>query len=166
MAKNAVDQATFAGGCFWCTQSDFDLLPGVLSTQVGYTGGKKIYPTYAEVCSGKTGHVEAIQILYDPKKISYEALLDAYWQSIDPTRSDGQFCDIGTQYRPIIFYHNEKQRELAEESKRSVKMKPVKVEILPAETFYPAEEYHQEYYKKKPAEYEYYRSHSGREKRL
>ncbi len=157
--------ATFAGGCFWCTQSDFDKLPGVISTSVGYTGGKKIFPTYEEVCSGHTGHVEAIQIIYDPKKISYEELLDAYWQSIDPSQSNGQFCDIGSQYRPLIFYYTEKQRQLAEKSKQALKIKSVKVDIVPAETFYPAEEYHQKYYIKKPSEYQFYYNHSGREKK-
>ncbi|HSX03353.1 MAG TPA: peptide-methionine (S)-S-oxide reductase MsrA [Rhabdochlamydiaceae bacterium] len=164
MEKNGYETATFAGGCFWCTQSDFDKLPGVISTTVGYTGGKKIYPTYDEVSSGRTGHVEATQVIFDPKKISYEKLLEVYWHSIEPTRNDGQFCDIGSQYRPVIFYHSEEQRVLAEKSKNALKMKPVKVDILPAETFYSAEEYHQKYYKKKPSEYEFYRSHSGREK--
>lgn len=165
MAKNGEKLATFAGGCFWCSQSDFDHLPGVISTKVGYTGGKKIYPSYEEVCSGKTGHVEAIQIVYDPKKISYEKLLAVYWESIEPTRSDGQFCDIGTQYRPLIFYHDEEQRVLAEKSKSELKMKPIKVEILPAETFYEAEDYHQKYYEKNPSQYNFYYNHSGREKK-
>jgi methionine-S-sulfoxide reductase len=165
MAKNGFKMATFAGGCFWCSQSDFDHLPGVISTKVGYTGGKKIYPSYEEVCSGKTGHVEAIQIVYDPQKISYEKLLAVYWESIEPTRSDGQFCDIGTQYRPLIFYHDEEQRELAEKSKSALKMKPIKVEILPAETFYEAEDYHQKYYEKNPSQYNFYYTHSGREKK-
>lgn len=156
--------ATFAGGCFWCTQHDFDHVKGVLSTAAGYIGGTTKNPTYEEVCSGSTGHVEAIQITYDPSKVSYQQLLTIYWKSIDPTRSDGQFCDVGSQYRPLIFYHNEDQKKWAETSKKALiaSGKHVVVDILPAPVFYPAEEYHQQYYKKNPARYQSYRDNSGR----
>ena len=165
-----VEIATFAGGCFWCTQDVFDSFPGVLSTTVGYTGGTMVNPSYKDVCSGKTGHVEAIQVVYDPQKINYQRLLEAYWHSIDPTRSDGQFCDRGTQYRPIIFYHNENQRQEALASKmkflETKAVTRVMVDILPATTFYPAEEYHQKYYDKSYTRYESYYSGSGRSGRL
>lgn len=163
-------RATFASGCFWCTQHDFDQVKGVVSTESGYTGGDKINPTYEEVSAGGTGHVEAVQLLYDPHIVSYEELLDFYWHNIDPTRNDGQFCDKGSQYRPVIFYHNEKQKELAEKYKNKLiadnKIKPILVEILPAKRFYPAEEYHQSYYKKNPLRYKFYRYYCGRDKRL
>ena len=155
--------ATFAGGCFWCTQHDFDKVQGVISTQAGYLGGHVKNPTYEEVCTGRTGHVEAVQIEYDPERISYEELLQIYWKSIDPTRSDGQFCDIGTQYRPVIFYHTKEQQEIAERSKNELlKEQHVAVDILPVSTFYPAEEYHQQFYKKSPARYQSYHNNSGR----
>ncbi|MGL4540775.1 MAG: peptide-methionine (S)-S-oxide reductase MsrA [Candidatus Rhabdochlamydia sp.] len=157
--------ATFAGGCFWCIQHDFDHLPGILQTQVGYTGGSVKDPSYEEICLGKTGHVEAVQVLYDSKQISFGTLLDFYWHHIDPTRSDGQFCDIGSQYRPIIFYHNTQQKELAEQSKKKIQL-PCLVEILPIQTFYPAESHHQRFYKKDPARYESYVFYSGRKQRL
>lgn len=160
------ETATFASGCFWCTQSDFDHVNGVISTTAGYTGGSKVNPTYEEVSAGGTGHVEAVQVVFDPQKVSYKQLLDVYWHSVDPTRNDGQFCDNGTQYRPIIFYHTEQQRRLAQESKQKIKVEPVLVEILPASTFYPAEEYHQKYYQKNPLRYKFYRFNCGRDKRL
>lgn len=159
--------AIFAGGCFWCTEHDFDHVEGVVSTLSGYTGGSKINPTYEEVCSGETGHVEALQIVFDPTKVSYEQLLHVYFKSIDPTRNDGQFCDIGTQYRPVIFYVNDTQKELAERVMRNLvdskKITPFLVAILPATTFYPAEEYHQKFYQKNPAHYKSYRAASGRD---
>lgn len=160
--------ATFAGGCFWCVESAFDHLDGVLSAFSGYMGGKKENPTYEEVSEGTTGHVECVQVVFDPKKISYAQLLDVYWHAIDPMQNNGQFCDIGPQYKPVIFYHHEKQKEMAEKSKKELSkiMQPVVVEILPASTFYPAEEYHQEYHKKNPLRYEYYRAHSGRNERF
>ncbi|MGE5195813.1 MAG: peptide-methionine (S)-S-oxide reductase MsrA [Anaerolineae bacterium] len=164
------EQATFAGGCFWCMQSPFDHLKGVVSTTVGYTGGVKDNPTYEEVSAGTTGHVEAVQVLYDPQKVSYQKLLEVYWQNIDPTRNDGQFCDQGLQYRPIIFYHNQQQELAAQESKKKLiadqKINPILVEILPAKTFYPAEDYHQDYYKKNPIRYKFYRYRCGRDQRL
>ncbi len=165
-----LERATFAGGCFWCVQHAFDHVFGVATTKVGFTGGDKKNPTYEEVSTGTTGHVEALQITYDPKEISYKKILDIYWHSIDPIQSDGQFCDIGPQYRPIIFYHSEEQRRLAERSKKELQKSqqngPISVEILPAKTFYPAEDYHQEYYKKSPIRYKFYRDNSGRDKRL
>lgn len=162
--------ATFAGGCFWCTQHEFDRVPGIISTSVGYTGGSTKNPSYKEVCSGSTGHVEAIQIAFDPKKITYRQLLEVYWRSIDPTTQKGQFCDIGSQYRPIIFYHNEQQHEEATDSKRTLIeskiVNEVLVEILPASSFFPAEDYHQKYYQKSLTRYELYHAGSGRNRRL
>jgi peptide-methionine (S)-S-oxide reductase len=162
--------ATFAGGCFWCLQHDFDQVKGVISTRAGYTGGDVVNPTYEEVSAGGTGHVEAVQIVYDPSVVSYEDLLNVYFHNIDPTRDDGQFCDEGSQYRPVIFYHDQTQKQLAEKYKQelidSKKIQPVLVQILPAHTFYPAEEYHQEYYRKNPIRYKFYRYNCGRDKRL
>jgi peptide-methionine (S)-S-oxide reductase len=164
------EQATFASGCFWCTQHDFDQVKGVISTTAGYTGGEKVNPSYEEVSAGGTGHVESVQVKYDPKVVSYQELLDFYWHNVDPTRNDGQFCDKGRQYRPVIFYHNENQRELAEKSKNQLikadQIRPILVEILPAKIFYPAEEYHQNYYKKNPLRYKFYRYRCGRDARL
>lgn len=165
-----METAVFAGGCFWCLQHDFDVAEGVISTSAGYTGGNVKNPSYEEVCSGKTEHVEAIEVTYDPKKTSYAKLLQIYWHSVDPTRNDGQFCDIGPQYRPVIFYQNEEQKHLAEESKKelvqSKKYGPIKVDIEPAKTFYKAEEYHQQFYRKSPGHYSSYKAGSGREQRL
>ena len=160
--------ATFAGGCFWCMEPPFKDLKGVLSVTVGYTGGRKPEPTYEEVCSGTTGHAEAVEISYDPEQISYEKLLDVFWQNIDPTAVNSQFADHGTQYRTAIFYHDEEQKRLAEASKERLDKsgkfaKPIMTEITEASTFYPAEEYHQEYYKKCPLRYKAYKAGSGRE---
>lgn len=168
MENSKKEMATFAGGCFWCVESAFDHVEGVLSAVSGYMGGSKINPTYEEVSEGTTGHVESVQVVFDPQKISYEKLLQIYWHAIDPTQKNGQFCDIGSQYKPVIFYHHDKQKAMAEKSKMEVSrmIGPVVVDILPATTFYPAEEYHQEYHKKNPLRYEYYRSHSGRDERL
>jgi methionine-S-sulfoxide reductase len=165
------EKATFAGGCFWCMQAIFDKVKGVVSTIVGYTGGHKENPTYEEVCSGKTGHAEAIEILYDPSQVTYEELLDVFWKNIEPTMLNRQFVDFGTQYRTAILYHNEKQKRFAEASKekldRSGKFyKPIVTEIKLASTFYKAEEYHQQYYKKNPIRYEFYEVHSGRNQHL
>ena len=164
-------KATFAGGCFWCMQPPFDKLPGVVSTTAGYTGGHKAKPTYEEVSAGGTGHAEAVEITYDPKKIGYDKLLEVFWHNVDPTDAGGQFCDRGDQYRSEIFYHNEEQKRLAEESKAALeKSKPFKepivTKIVAATEFYPAEEYHQEYYKKNPLRYKIYRYGCGRDKRL
>ncbi len=166
-----LEKATFAGGCFWCMQPPFDKLDGVISTTAGYTGGHTKNPTYEEVSAGGTGHAESVQIIYDPAKISYEKLLDVFWHNIDPTVRNRQFCDMGNQYRTAIFYNNETQRRLAEASKISLeKTKPFKgpivTEITRATDFYPAEEYHQEYHKKNPIRYKYYRYTCGRDRRL
>ena len=163
-----LDVATFAGGCFWCTEADFEKLPGVVKAISGYTGGHKENPSYEEVCSGKTGHFEAVQVYYDPSRVSYEELLDWFWKHIDPTDEGGQFVDRGEQYRTAIFYHDEKQRLLAEASKerlaRSGKFdRPIVTQILKATKFYEAEAYHQDYHKTCPLRYGAYRSGSGRD---
>lgn len=165
--ENAV--ATFAGGCFWCTEADFDKVEGVLSTTSGYIGGHKNDPTYREVSTGGTGHAEAVEIEYDPDKVSYEELLDVFWVNHDPTTNTRQFCDSGSQYRPAIFYHDAEQKRLAEAKKREVAQSrsfPVKTEISEATAFYPAEDYHQNYYKKNPVRYKFYRYGCGRDARL
>jgi methionine-S-sulfoxide reductase len=168
MAENKKNElATFAGGCFWCMQGPFDFLEGVISTKAGYIGGSKEKPTYEEVSEGKTGHTEAVEVEYDPEKISYERLLETFWQNIDPTTKNQQFADKGTQYRTAIFYHTEEQRNLAVLSKKKLEEsgkfdKPVVTEIAPASKFYPAEDYHQDYYKKNPFHYESYKRGSGR----
>jgi peptide-methionine (S)-S-oxide reductase len=163
--------ATFAGGCFWCMEPPFDALDGVVSTTSGYIGGHTENPTYLEVSSGKTGHTEAVQIVYDPEKISYERLLDVFWVNIDPTDADGQFCDRGSQYRPGIFYHDDAQRTSAEQSKAALAAskpfeQPLAIEIQAATIFYAAEEYHQNYYQKNPFRYKFYRAGCGRDRRL
>jgi len=163
--------ATFAGGCFWCIEADLEKLPGVVKVVSGYTGGDVKHPSYEEVCSGKTGHVEAIQVHYDPAKITYEALLDFFWKHIDPTDSGGQFVDRGPQYRSGIFYHDEEQRRLAEKSKEDLKRsgkftKPIVTEIVKFKTFYEAEDYHQGYHRKNPLHYQFYRFNSGRDQFL
>ncbi len=159
---------TFAGGCFWCSEADFEKRPGIIKVISGYTGGQKENPTYEEVSSGKTGHVEAVQVYFDPAKVSYEELLDIFWRHIDPTDAAGQFADRGSQYRTAIFYHDEEQRRLAEKSKESLArggkiIKAIATRILKFEKFYPAEDYHQDYYKKNPSQYQYYRFGSGRD---
>jgi peptide methionine sulfoxide reductase msrA/msrB len=164
-------QATFAGGCFWCTEADFEKLPGVEKVISGYTGGNKENPTYAEVSAGTTGHVEAVQVYYDPAKITYEELLDYFWKHVDPTDAAGQFVDRGTQYRSVIFYHNEEQRQLAEKSKEALDKsgrfnKPIVTEILKFTKFYEAEDYHQDYYKTHSLKYKFYRYASGRDQFL
>lgn len=170
-AAKPLQKATFAGGCFWCMEQPFDELPGVVSVTSGYTGGYKKNPTYEEVSSGGTGHTEAVQILYDPSKIGYDKLLNRFWHNIDPTVKDRQFCDVGNQYRSGIFYHDEEQRRLAMASKKSLEAnkpfkEPIVTEVVAASAFYPAEEYHQNYYKKNPIRYKYYRTSCGRDKRL
>jgi len=163
--------ATFAGGCFWCTESDFEKVPGVLKVISGYTGGRKENPTYEEVSSGRTGHLEAVQVHYDPEKVTYELLLEVFWRHIDPTDAGGQFVDRGSQYRSAVFYHDEEQKRLAEASRealaRSGKFtRPIATEILPLSRFYEAEDYHQDYYRKSPLRYQFYRSNSGRDQFL
>ena len=163
--------ATFAGGCFWCMESPFDQQDGVISITVGYTGGQKKNPTYEEVSAGGTGHTESVQIAYDPAKISYAKMLDIFWRNVDPLTRDAQFCDHGTQYRSAIFSHDEEQKKLAEVSKKALEeskrfSSPIVTEIVPASEFYPAEEYHQHYYKKNPLRYKFYRYNCGRDQRL
>jgi peptide-methionine (S)-S-oxide reductase len=168
-AANQLAKATFAGGCFWCMEPPFDKLDGVVSTTSGYTGGQKKNPTYKEVSAGGTGHAEAVEIVYDPKKVSYQKLLDVFWANIDPLARDRQFCDVGTQYRSAIFYHGDEQKRLAEASKAEAQKRfkqGIATEIVPAATFYPAEEYHQDYYEKNPIRYKLYRSGCGRDRRL
>jgi peptide methionine sulfoxide reductase msrA/msrB len=164
-------KATFAGGCFWCTESDFEKIPGVVKVISGYTGGNKENPTYGEVSSGKTGHVEAVQVYYDPSKITYEELLDYFWKHVDPTDAGGQFVDRGAQYRSVIFYHDEDQKRLAEKSKEALGEsgkfnKPIATEILKFIKFYEAEDYHQDYYKTHSLKYKFYRYGSGRDQFL
>lgn len=166
-----LEKATFAGGCFWCMEPPFISLKGVISVTAGYTGGHKQNPTYEEVSSGSTGHAEAIEILYDSAQIGYSELLEVFWRNIDPTTPNRQFVDVGAQYRSAIFYNNEEQRRLAEESKTKLEKsgkfdKPIATEITQATTFYKAEEYHQKYYQKNPIRYKFYRYSSGRDQYL
>jgi len=168
-ANKATATATFAGGCFWCMVHPFDQLPGVISVTSGYTGGHTKNPTYEEVSAGSTGHLESVQIIYDPKTIDYGKLLGVYWHNIDPLDAGGQFCDRGDQYKSVIFYHDEEQKRLAEQSKAAVEKQlkhAVATTIRPASTFYPAEDYHQDYYKKNPLRYKFYRYSCGRDQRL
>jgi len=170
-AQTNLAKATFAGGCFWCMEPPFDKLEGVVSTTSGYTGGEQKNPSYEQVSSGRSGHAEAVQVLYDPDKISYQKLLETFWHNIDPTVVNRQFCDSGSQYSTAIFYHNDTQRALAEQSKQALSTrKPfdedIVTEITAADTFYPAEDYHQDYYIKNPIRYKYYRYGCGRDKRL
>jgi peptide-methionine (S)-S-oxide reductase len=163
--------ATFAGGCFWCVEADFDKIDGVISTTSGYTGGTLKNPTYEQVSAKLTGHAEAVEIVYDPRKVSYERLLEYFWRTIDPTVKDRQFCDAGSPYRTAIYVHDQSQLQAAQASKAALeKSKPFKepivTEIALAGPFYAAEEYHQDYYKKNPVRYKYYRTSCGREARL
>lgn len=162
------EKAIFAGGCFWCMEPPFKKLPGVLSVTSGYAGGYKDNPSYEEVCGGGTGHAEAVQIVYDPAQIDYAGLLEVFWMNIDPTDSDGQFYDRGSQYRSAIFYLDEEQKRLAEHSKEQLAASgrfdaPIVTDIEAAGTFYPAEDYHQDYYRKNPRRYKFYRQGSGRD---
>jgi peptide-methionine (S)-S-oxide reductase len=163
--------ATFAGGCFWCLEPPFDAIPGVVATTVGYTGGRTANPTYEEVCSGTTGHAEAIRIEYDPGRVGYRELLDVFWRNIDPLAEDRQFCDVGEQYRSAIFTHDDEQRRLAEATRSDLEKSgrlpgAIVTRIEPASTFYPAEDYHQDYYRKNPIRYKFYRAACGRDRRL
>ena len=165
------EKATFAGGCFWCMEPPFDELPGVISTTSGYTGGRTKNPTYEEVSAGVTGHAEAVEVVFDPAKITYARLLDVFWKNIDPITPDRQFCDSGTQYRAGIYYHADEQQRLAEASKKALEdsgrfKQPIVTEIVAAPPFYRAEEYHQDYYKKNPIRFNYYKYSCGRAKRL
>lgn len=163
--------ATFSGGCFWCTESDFEKIDGVVQVISGYSGGNEENPTYREVSSGGTGHVETVQVVYDPKRVSYKKLLDVFWRHVDPTDPGGQFVDRGPQYRTVIFYHNDEQKRLAEESRKELENsgrfdRPIVTEIIKFSKFYMAEEYHQDYYKKSPVRYKFYRYNSGRDQFL
>ena len=164
-------RATFAGGCFWCMQPPFDGLDGVITTAAGYTGGQSKNPTYENVSRGNTGHTESVQIVYDPRKVSYETLLDIFWHNIDPTTIDRQFCDVGSEYRTAIFFHDAEQERLAKASKRAIESTKtfsdlIVTEIVSAGTFYPAEEYHQDYSDKNPVRYQVYRFMCKRDARL
>jgi peptide-methionine (S)-S-oxide reductase len=170
-ASNTPAKATFAGGCFWCVEEAFENVPGVSSVTSGYTGGQVPNPSYEQVSAGKTGHTEAVEVLYDPDKVSYSQLLEVFWRNVDPITPNAQFCDRGAQYRAGIFYHSEEQKNLAEASKQVLVNsqrfnKPIVTEITMASTFYPAEEYHQDYYKKNPLRYKFYKHNCGRAQRL
>jgi len=170
-ARAGTEVAIFAGGCFWCVESDFDKVPGVISTTSGYTGGAKVNPSYEEVSSGGTGHAESVKVVFDPKQVTYEKLLYVFWRNVDPLTKEGQFCDFGTQYRTAIFYVNDEQKRLAEASKAALEAsgrfkRPIVTEITKAGPFYPAETYHQDYYKKNPVRYNFYRFNCGRDARL
>jgi peptide-methionine (S)-S-oxide reductase len=161
--------ATSAAGCFWCVESDFDKVAGVISTTSGYTGGQVKNPSYEQVSAGGTGHAEAVEIVYDPARVTYEQLLDHFWKNVDPLSAHRQFCDVGDQYRPAIFVHDDAQRAAAEASKARIQQRfkqPVVVQIVAAGPFYKAEGYHQDYYKKNPVQYRYYRWSCGRDARL
>jgi len=169
-APAGVATAIFAGGCFWCIEADFEKLPGVIAAESGYTAGKTANPTYQQVSAGGTGHTEAVRVSYDPAKVSYQRLVDYFWRHIDPTVKDRQFCDVGTQYRTGIYWQNEAERKIAEASRDALlkggKLAQVHTEIAAASAFYPAEEYHQDYYKKNPIRYAYYRKSCGRDARV
>ena len=163
------ETATFAGGCFWCVEADFDKVAGVLATTSGYIGGRTPHPSYEAVVQGGTGHAEAVEIAFDPAKVGFQQLLDVFWRNIDPLARDSQFCDHGNQYRSAIFYHGDEQRRLAEASKAAVAARfkrPVETEIVAAGPFYKAEDYHQDYYLKNPLRYNFYRAGCGRDARL
>ena len=171
MPKDGEAVATFAGGCFWCMEPPYDKLDGVLATISGYAGGTTVDPTYREVSSGGTGHAEVVQITYDPARVTYEQLLEVFWQNVDPLDAGGQFCDRGSQYRTGILVHDEEQRRLAEASKQALEgsgrfEQPIVTEIVEAGPFYPAEDYHQDYYEKNPVRYKFYRWNCGRDQRL
>lgn len=167
-AKTAT--AIFAGGCFWCSESDFEKVAGVIEVESGYTDGKTKKPSYEAVSSGGTGHAEAVRVTYDPQKVSYSQLVEYFWKTIDPTVKDRQFCDVGTQYRSAIFWQNEAERKVVEASRdallKSAKFQVIYTEVAPASEFWLAEDYHQDYYKKNPLRYSYYRASCGRDARL
>ena len=170
-AQAAPAKATFAAGCFWCTEEVFEKVEGVVSATSGYIGGRVANPTYEQVSDGATGHAEAVEVAYDPAKVSYARLLEVFWRNVDPLALDRQFCDVGRQYRAAIFYHDDAQRAAAEASRRTLTEskrfdQPITTEIARAETFYPAEEYHQDYYRKNPVRYKYYKWNCGRAQRL
>lgn len=169
--EGSSERAIFAGGCFWCMEPPYDKLDGVTATISGYTGGSVKNPDYKTVTQGKSGHYEVVEITYDPSKVSYEKLLDVFWVNVDPTDASGQFCDKGPQYRTGIFYLNEAQKQAAEQSLQKLEESgklpaAIVTEILPAQTFYRAEDYHQDYYQRNPLRYRYYRASCGRDRRL
>jgi peptide-methionine (S)-S-oxide reductase len=169
LSAQKTEAATFAGGCFWCMEPPFKAIDGVISVTSGYTGGLTQNPTYEQVSAGTTGHLEAVQVVYDPAKVSFQQLLDTFWRNIDPLNNGGQFCDFGPQYRSAIFYHNDLQKKQAEVSKGWIEGErdwKIVTDIRPAVTFYPAEDYHQDYYRKNPLRYKFYRSSCGRDERL
>ena len=164
-------KAHFAGGCFWCMEEAFEKVEGVVSVTSGYMGGRVPRPSYEQVSEGGTGHAESIEVLYDPARVSYGRLLDAFWQNVDPLTPNAQFCDHGSQYRSAIFYQNDEQKRLAEDSKRTIEQskrftQPIVTELVMASEFFPAEEYHQDFYKKNPIRYKFYKYNCGRVKRL
>ena len=167
--KKSVAMATLAGGCFWCMEPPFDKINGVISTTSGYTGGSVDNPTYRQVSSGGTGHTEAVEVRYDPNKVSFAELIEVFWKNVDPTVKNRQFCDSGSQYRSAIFYHDEEQKKVALETKKRIEEEKdwtIQTEVVKGAKFYPAEEYHQDYYLKNPVRYKYYRNGCGRDKRL
>lgn len=170
LTQAATASAVFAGGCFWCIEADFEKLPGVLSVESGYTAGKTANPTYEQVSNGHTGHTEAVRVNYDPAKVGYAQLVEYFWRHIDPTVKDRQFCDIGSQYRSGIYWGNDAERRIAEASRDALvssgRFKTVHTELAPASTFYLAEDYHQDYYKKNELRYSYYRLSCGRDARV
>ena len=171
MTGASIQKATFAGGCFWCMESDFDKVDGVIETISGYAGGHVVNPTYKQVSAGGTGHAESVQVTFDANRVSYAELLDHYWRDIDPTNPRGQFCDNGHQYRTVIFTDNEEQQKIAEQSLKMLEQnkpfrEPIVTEIIPLNAFYPAEDYHQDYYRKNPLRYKFYRYTCGRDQRL
>jgi len=171
VSEPGVETAILAGGCFWCIEADYEKLDGVLGVVSGYTGGEQKNPTYKQVSSGNSGHIEVVEVSFDASRISYAEILDYFWRHIDPTRDDGQFCDRGPQYRPAIFYSGETQHREAQASEKRIAAskpfpEPLKVELIAATRFYPAEDYHQDYYKKNPVRYKFYRYNCGRDARV
>ncbi len=171
-APQGTAKATFAGGCFWCMEPPFERLDGVVKVTAGYTGGDLVNPTYEQVSAGGTGHAESVEVIYDPRKVSYDTLLNVFWHNVDPTQHDRQFCDVGDQYRTAIFYHSDQQKAEAEASRRKLeaslrfKGKTLYTQIVPAGPFYAAEDYHQDYARKNPIRYKFYRWNCGRDQRL
>jgi peptide-methionine (S)-S-oxide reductase len=170
LAHAASATAIFAGGCFWCTEADFEKVPGVTQAESGYTAGKTVNPTYEAVSNGHTGHTEAVRVTYDPSKVSYAQLVEHYWRTVDPTEKDRQFCDIGDQYRTGIYWGSDTERQVVEASREALlktgRFKQIHTQLAPATAFYLAEDYHQDYYKKNPVRYNYYRLSCGREAQL
>lgn len=169
--SSGVAKAYFAGGCFWCMEEAFEKVPGVTAVVSGYMGGRVENPSYEQVSAGGTGHAESVEVVYDPAKVSYATLLDAFWHNVDPVTPNAQFCDHGSQYRAVIFFQGEEQKRLAEESKRAIEQshrltQPIVTELTKASQFYPAEEYHQDFYKKNPIRYKFYKFNCGRVQRL